>query len=100
MGLPLTGDRSQDALVVVHELEKGFYYLQRENPRKMPEVATPVQVDLSPPQRYEYDQLAKEFMSELEGMDDQTYHKQIALVMSRRMRLLRLCSDPSHRRSA
>ena len=38
MGLPLTGDRSQDALVVVHELEKGFYYLQRENPRKMPEV--------------------------------------------------------------
>ena len=97
MGLPLTGDRSQDALIVVHELEKGFYYLQRENPRKMPEVATPVQVDLSPPQRYEYDQLAKEFMSELEGMDDQTYHKQIAHVMSRRMRLLRLCSDPSHR---
>ena len=97
MGLPLTGDRNQDALVVVHELEKGFYYLQRENPRKMPEVATPVQVDLSPPQRYEYDQLAKGFLSELEAMDDQTYARQIAHVMSRRMRLLRLCSDPSHR---
>ena len=97
VGLPLTGNRNQDALVVVHELERGFYYLQRENPRKMPEVATPVQVDLSPPQRYEYDQLAIEFLAELEGMDDRTYARQFAHVMSRRMRLLRLCSDPSHR---
>ena len=96
VGLSLTGDRNQDSLVVVHELEKGFYYLQRENPRKMPEVATPVQVVLSPPQRYEYDQLARDFLSELEGMDDQTYARQIAHVMSRRMRLLRLCSDPGH----
>ena len=96
LGLPLTGDHNQDALVVVHELERGFYYLQRENPRKMPEVATPVQVDLSPPQRYEYDQLARDFLSELEGMDDKTYARQIAHVMSRRMRLLRLCSDPGH----
>ena len=96
VGLSLTGDRNQDALVVVHELERGFYYLQRENPRKMPEVATPVQVDLSPPQRYEYDQLAREFLSELQGIDDQTYARQIAHVMSRRMRLLRLCSDPGH----
>ena len=97
VGLPLTGDRNQDALVMVHELENGFYYLQRENPRKMPEVITPVQVDLSPPQRYEYDQLAEEFLSELEGMDDLTYKREIAHVMSRRMRLLRLCSDPGHR---
>ena len=97
VGIPLTGDRTQDALVVVHELEHGFYYLQRENPRKMPEVATPVHVDLSPPQRYEYDQLAKEFLSELEAMDDQTYARELAHVMSRRMRLLRLCSDPGHR---
>ena len=96
VGLPLTGDRNRDALVVVHELERGFYYLQRENPRKMPEVATPVQVDLSPPQRYEYDQLAKEFISELQGMNDYTYARQMAHVMSRRMRLLRLCSDPGH----
>ena len=96
VGLSLTGDRSQDSLVVVHELEKGFHYLQRENPRKMPEVATPVYVDLSPPQKYEYDQLAREFLSELEGMDDQTYARQIGHVMSRRMRLLRLCSDPGH----
>ena len=97
MGIPLTGDRTQDALVVVHELERGFYYLQRENPRKMPEVATPVHVDLSPPQRYEYDQLASEFLSELEAMDDQAYARELAHVMSRRMRLLRLCSDPGHR---
>ena len=96
VGLSLTGDRNQDSLVVVHELEKGFYYLQRENPRKMPEVAMPVQVDLSPPQRYEYDQLAREFLSELERMDNQAYARQIAHVMSRRMRLLRLCSDPGH----
>ena len=96
VGLPLTGDRNQDTLVVVHELERGFYYLQRENPRKMSEVVTPVQVDLSPPQRYEYDQLATEFLSELEGMDDQTYARQMAHVMSRRIRLLRLCSDPGH----
>ena len=96
VGFGLTGDRNQDALVVVHELERGFHYLQLENPRKMPEVATPVPVDLSPPQRYEYDQLAGEFLSELEGMDDQTYARQIAHVMSRRMRLLRLCSDPGH----
>ena len=96
VGLPLTGDRKEDALVVVHELEKGFYYLQRENPRKMPEVATPIQVDLSDPQRYEYDQLATAFLSELEGMDDQTYARQMGHVMSRRMRLLRLCSDPGH----
>ena len=77
VGLPMTGDRNQDALVVVHELEKGFYYLQSENPRKMPEVATPVQVDLSPPQRCEYDQLAREFLSELEGMDDRTYARKL-----------------------
>lgn len=96
VGLPLTGDRKEDALVVVHELEKGFYYLQRENPRKVPEVATPVQVELSDPQRYEYDQLATAFLSELEGMDDQTYARQMGHVMSRRMRLLRLCSDPGH----
>ena len=38
LDLPLTGDRSQDALVVVHELEQGVFYLQRENPRKMPEI--------------------------------------------------------------
>ena len=97
VGLPLTGDRTQDALVVVHELEKGFHYLQRENPRKMPEVATPVHVDLSPPQRYEYDQLAREFLSELEVMDDQTYASELVYVMSRRIKLLRLCSDPGHR---
>ena len=96
VGFRLTGDRKQDALVVVHELERGFYYLQLENPRKMPEVATPIYVDLSLPQRYEYDQLAGEFLSELEGMDDQSYARQIAHVMSRRMRLLRLCSDPGH----
>ncbi len=96
VGLSLTGDRKEDALVVVHELEKGFYYLQRENPRKMPEVATPVQVELSDPQRYEYDQLATTFLSELERMDDQTYARQMGHVMSRRMRLLRMCSDPSH----
>ena len=98
VGLQLTGDTSQDALVVVHELEKGIHYLQRENPRKMPEVATPVYVDLSPPQRYEYDQLAGEFLSELEEMDDRTYARELGHVMSRRMNLLRLCSDPGHRR--
>ncbi len=97
VGLSLTGDRTQDALVVVHELEKGFHYLQRENPRKMPEVATPLYVDLSPPQRHEYDQLAREFLSELEVMDDRTYANQLGNVMSRRMMLLRLCSDPGHR---
>ena len=97
VGLALTGDRTQDALVVVHELEKGFHYLQRENPRKMPEVATPVYVDLSPPQRYEYDRLAREFLSELEVMDDRTYASKLGHVMSRRMSLLRLCSDPGHR---
>ena len=97
VGLSLTGDRKRDSLVVIHELEKGFHYLQRENPRKMPEVATPVYVDLSPPQRYEYDQLAKEFLSELEVMDDRIYASEFGHVISRRMRLLRLCSDPGHR---
>ena len=97
VGLPLTGDRTQDALVVVHELEKGFHYLQRENPRKMPEVTTPVYIDLSAPQRYEYDRLAREFLSELEVMDDRAYASELGHVMSRRMSLLRLCSDPGHR---
>ena len=97
VGLSLAGDRTQDALVVVHELERGFHYLQRENPRKMPEVATPVYVDLSSPQRYEYDQLAREFLSELEQIDDRTYANELGHVMSRRLRLLRLCSDPGHR---
>ena len=97
VGLPMTGDRTQDALVVVHELERGFHYLQRENPRKMPETATPVHVDLSPPQKHEYDQLAKDLLSELEVMDDRTYANELGHVMSRRMRLLRLCSDPGHR---
>ena len=72
IGLSLTGDRAQDALVVVHELERGVYYLQRDNPRRMPEMTTPVHVELSPPQRYEYDRLASGLLSELEDMDDQT----------------------------
>ncbi len=97
VGLALTGDRTQDALVVVHELEEGIHYLQRENPRKMPEVAMPVYVELSPPQRYEYDQLARDFLSELEMMDDRTYASKLGQVMSRRKNLLRLCSDPGHR---
>ena len=96
VGLSLTGDRGQDALVVVHELERGVFYLQRDNPRRMPEVTTPVHVELSPPQRHEYDRLATDLLSELEAMDDQTYSRQIVQVMSRRMRLLRLCSDPGH----
>ena len=96
VGLSLTGDRSQDALIIVHELERGVFYLQRDNPRRMPEVTTPLQVELSPPQRYEYDRLATDLLSELEDMDDATYARQIAHVMSRRMRLLRLCSDPGH----
>ena len=96
VGLPLTGDRTEDSLVVVHELEKGFHYLQRENPRKMPEVATPAHIELSPPQRYEYDRIAREFLSELEAMDDRIYASKLGHVMSQRMKLLRLCSDPGH----
>ena len=96
IGLSLTGDRVQDALVVVHELERGVFYLQRDNPRRMPEMTTPVHVDLSPPQRYEYDRLATDLLSELEDMDDKTYSRKIVQVMSQRMRLLRLCSDPGH----
>ena len=96
VGLPLTGDRTQDATVVVHELEQGVFYLQRDNPRRTPEVTTPLYIDLSPPQRQEYDRLASDLLSELEDMDDQTYNREIAHVMSRRMRLLRLCSDPGH----
>ena len=30
-------------------------------------------------------------------MDDRTYASELGHVMSRRMRLLRLCSDPGHR---
>ena len=96
INLGLTGDRDQDALVVVHELEKGVHYLQRENPRRMPETLTPLQVSLSPPQREEYDRLTKRLVDELENMDDQTYSGQIMHVMARRMRLLRLCSDAGH----
>lgn len=96
VSLSLTGDRSQDALIVVHELEQGVFYLQRDNPRRMPEVTTPVRIDLSPPQRYEYDRLASDLLCELQDMDDHTYDSQMAHVMSRRMSLLRLCSDPGH----
>ena len=96
LGLSLIGDRSQDALIVVHELERGVYYLQRDNPRRVPEVTTPKYVELSPPQRYEYDRLASNLLSELEDMDDQTYSRQFVQVMSRRTKLLRLCSDPGH----
>ena len=35
-------------------------------------------------------------MDELENMDDRTYAQHITHVMARRMRLLRLCSDPGH----
>lgn len=97
VGLSLTGDRTQDAVIVVHELERGFHYVQRENPRKMPEVATPLYADLSPPQRHEYDRLARGLLAELDLMDDRTFANQLGNVMSRRMMLLRLCSDPGHR---
>ena len=96
VNLDLTGDRDQDALVVVHELEKGVHYLQRENPRRMPETLTPLQVSLSPPQREEYDRLTERLVDELENIDDQTYARQITHIMARRMRLLRICSDPGH----
>lgn len=96
VALPLTGNREEDALVVVHELERGTYYLQRENPRRMPEVTTRVLVELSPPQRYEYDQIASALLSRLESMDDTSYGQQISDVLSRRMMLVRLCSDPGH----
>ena len=94
--LGLTGDRMQDSLVVVHELERGVHYLQRDNPRRMPEVLTPLRIGLSPPQRDEYNNLAERLVDELENMDDQTYADRIMNVMARRMRLLRLCSDPGH----
>ena len=96
VNLSLTGNRDEDSLIVVHALEKGVYYLQRENPRKMPEIITPMQVDLSAPQRYEYDALARAMLSNLEVMDDRTYALQIHDIMSKRMQLLRLCSDPGH----
>ena len=94
--LGLTGERGGDAMVVVHALEKGVYYLQRENPRKMAEITTPVYVSLSKPQRQEYDRIAWELVSELEDMDDATYSKQFRNVMAKRASLLRLCSDPGH----
>ena len=96
VNLGLTGDRSQDAIVVVHELERGVHYLQRDNPRRMPETLTPLRVGLSPPQKEEYDDLAGRLVDQLENMDDQTYADQFMHVMARRMRLLRLCSDPGH----
>ena len=94
--LGLTGDRPQDALTVVHELQRGFYYLQRENPRKMPETITPVSVQLSGPQREEYDRIAGILLSDLQEMDDATFAAQYTSIMARRMALLRLCSDPGH----
>ena len=94
--LGLTGDLHRDALVVVHELERGVHYLQRENPRRMPETLTPLRVDLSPPQKEEYNRLAQLMVDELEDMDEREYADQIMHVMARRMRLLRLCSDPGH----
>ena len=96
VNLGLTGNRNQDALVVVHELERGVHYLQRDNPRKMSETLTPLRVSLSPPQREEYDRLTEQLVNELENMDDEMYSKRIMHVMARRMRLLRLCSDPGH----
>lgn len=94
--LKLTGDRNQDALIVVHELQRGFHYLQRENPRKMPETITPVKTKLSDPQREEYDRIAGNLLSELERMDDRTFAIELPDIMSRRMALLRICSDPGH----
>ena len=94
--LQLTGDRQQDAVVAVHTLEKGVFYLQQDNPRRMPETTTPVKVDLSPPQREEYERLAKNLLIDLEEMDDVEFANQITHVMARRMALLRLCSDPGH----
>ena len=94
--LGLTGDRMQDSIVVVHELEQGVHYLQLDNPRRMPEVLTPLRVTLSSPQRDEYNSLAEDLVYELENIDDETYAERITHVMARRLRLLRLCSDPGH----
>ena len=96
INLGLSGDRSQDALTVVHELQRGFYYLQRENPRKMPETIKPVSIELSDPQREEYDRIAGSLLSDLQEMDDATFAVEYTNIMARRMALLRLCSDPGH----
>jgi len=94
--LGMTGERRHDSLVVIHEFERGVYYLQQDNPRKMPETTTPVTVPLTASQRESYDQLAGDLVSDLNSMDDTTYERESFSIMARRARLLRICSDPAH----
>jgi len=96
VGLRLGGNREEDALVVIHELTRGVYYLQQENPRKMPETIYPVVVPLTDTQRSLYERLARGLLSDLESMDDQAFNHARASVMARRMDLFRVCSDPAH----
>lgn len=94
--LGLTGEREEDALVVIHELEKGIYYLQQDNPRKMPETIIPVKVELTNSQRHVYEQLATQMITHLRSIDDKTFQQEHSEIMAQRIKLLRFCSDPAH----
>jgi len=94
--LALTGDMNQDAERVAATLKNDFYYLQQENPRKMPEELYDVSVELNPTQRRAYDRVAGALLTHLETMDDATFNKQRLDILNRRLALLRICCDPSH----
>lgn len=94
--LGLTGKREEDALVVIHELEKGVYYLQQDNPRKMPEMIIPVKVELSESHRRIYEQLVIQMITHLRSIDDTAFQQERASIMAQRIKLLRFCSDPAH----
>ncbi|MBA7480043.1 hypothetical protein ES707_15488 [subsurface metagenome] len=94
--LSLTGQREEDALVVIHELEKGVYYLQQDNPRKMPETIIPVKVNLSESHRRIYEQLIMQMIAYLRSIDDTAFQQERASIMAQRIKLLRFCSDPAH----
>lgn len=94
----LSGSEKDDAEVVVHELDKGLHYLQRDNPRRMPEQLTIVRLPLTLNQREIYERLADDLANDVESMTDEFYSRHLTEIAARRQDLLRVCSDASDER--
>jgi hypothetical protein len=94
--LGLSGSQNDDLPVIVHELDKGAYYLQQENPRRQPEIHRVLKVELTTSQRRTYKQMEARLRSEITETSTGLSSIKVEELTRSAMGLYRVCSDPSH----
>lgn len=96
LDLGLSGSQNDDLPVVVHELDKGAYYLQQENPRKQPETHRVLKVELTSSQRRAYTQMEARLRKEVIETSTSLTVTEVESLTRSAMGLYRVCSDPAH----